>query len=164
MRRRFHRGRGRGRGTDGDQQHHRPEILLSTATALVAFIKDGEGGPVKIKNTIVALNTGSAGRDIYGAFASSGFNLIGKIDGSTGFTAPTDQTGTIAAPLDPKIDPAGLRRRRTYRYHRPPDWQSSYRQRDEQRSDGNLNQRSTPRGLLAHHQQICCKRQRRRWH
>jgi predicted outer membrane repeat protein len=71
--------------------------------------KDGEGGPVKIKNTIVALNTGSAGRDVYGAFASSGFNLIGKIDGSTGFTAPTDQTGTIAAPLDPKIDPTGLR-------------------------------------------------------
>jgi len=70
--------------------------------------KDGEGGPVKIKNTIVALNTGSAGRDVFGFFASSGFNLIGRIDGSTGFTDATDQTGTIASPLDPKLDPAGL--------------------------------------------------------
>ena len=71
--------------------------------------KDGEGAPVNIKNTIVALNTGAAGgRDVFSAFVSSGFNLIGKIEGSTGFTAPTDLTGTIASPLDPKLDPAGL--------------------------------------------------------
>jgi CSLREA domain-containing protein len=70
--------------------------------------KDGQGVSVKIKNTIVALNTGSAGRDVFGDFTSSGFNLIGRIDGSTGITAATDQTGTIASPLDPKLDPAGL--------------------------------------------------------
>lgn len=34
---------------------------------------------MKIKNTIVALNTGAAGRDVYGAFLSSGFNLIGRM-------------------------------------------------------------------------------------
>ena len=69
---------------------------------------DGQGPPMSIKNTIVALNTGSAGRDVYAAFASSGFNLIGKTNGSTGFTAATDQKGTIASPLDPKLDPHGL--------------------------------------------------------
>ena len=30
------------------------------------------------------------------------------MDGSTGFTEPTDQTGTVASPLDPKLDPNGL--------------------------------------------------------
>src|SRR6185312_14197346 len=71
-------------------------------------ISSDSQGPVNIKNTIVALNTGQAGRDVYGIFVSSGFNLIGRTDGSTGFTQPTDQTGTIASPLDPKLDPAGL--------------------------------------------------------
>jgi hypothetical protein len=70
--------------------------------------KDGEGVTVKIKNTIVALNTGSAGRDVFSDFTSSGFNLIGRIDGSTGITAATDQAGTVASPLDPKLDPRGL--------------------------------------------------------
>ena len=69
---------------------------------------DGEGPPVNIKNTIVALNTAADGHDVYGPFASSGFNLIGKTDGSTGFTQVTDQVGTIASPLDPKLDPQGL--------------------------------------------------------
>src|SRR4029434_6380373 len=35
---------------------------------------------------------------------SSGFNLIGKADDSTGFTGSTDLTGTIASPLDPKLE------------------------------------------------------------
>ena len=66
-------------------------------------------GTANVKSTIVALNTaGSSGPDVGGSFASQGFNLIGKTDGSTGFTAATDQTGTIAAPLDPKLDPNDL--------------------------------------------------------
>ena len=44
-----------------------------------------------------------------GPFVSKGFNLIGKTDGSTGFTAATDKKGTTKAPLDPKLDPLGLR-------------------------------------------------------
>ena len=46
---------------------------------------------------------------MYGVFTSAGFNLIGKKDGSTGFTAATDKKGTIASPLSPKFDPKGLR-------------------------------------------------------
>jgi CSLREA domain-containing protein len=69
-----------------------------------------ESGIVSVKNSIIALNNTSTGTgpDVQGDFFSAGFNLIGKRDGSTGFTAATDQTGTVASPLDPKLDPNGL--------------------------------------------------------
>lgn len=68
-----------------------------------------QSGSVNIKNTIVAGNTAfNSGPDVSGAFTSFGFNLIGKSDGSTGFTAATDLKGTNASPLDPKLD-SGLR-------------------------------------------------------
>jgi CSLREA domain-containing protein len=68
------------------------------------------GGTVlNIKSTIVALNTNNnypfGGPDVGGFFTSFGFNLIGKTDGSTGFNAATDLTGTNAAPLNPKLGP-----------------------------------------------------------
>ena len=65
------------------------------------------GDRVDLKSTIVAANTAfnasAPAPDVSGAFTSQGFNLIGKIDGSTGFPAGTDQTGTIASPLDPML-------------------------------------------------------------
>jgi CSLREA domain-containing protein len=70
---------------------------------------DNIGGRVSVKSSLIALNTGaSSGPDVSGDFFSPGYNLIGKKDGSTGFTAATDLTGTIAAPLDPKLDSNGL--------------------------------------------------------
>src|SRR4051812_30326063 len=42
-----------------------------------------------VKNSLIALNTGDSA-DVNGAFTSAGFNLIGKTDGSTGFSAVTD--------------------------------------------------------------------------
>ena len=75
-------------------------------------ISSDSTGPVSVKSCIIASSTGGPGitsrRDVSGIFSSSGFNLIGKSDGSTGFTAATDQVGTIASPLNPKLDPAGL--------------------------------------------------------
>ena len=67
-------------------------------------------GAATVKSSIIALNSGNVGSspDVNGSFTSAGFNLIGKRDGSTGFTTATDQTGTTAAPLDPKLDPNGL--------------------------------------------------------
>lgn len=62
-------------------------------------------GPATVVNTIVAGNGPSNVSDAQGAFASQGYNLIGKADGSSGFTRPGDQTGTIASPLDPKLGP-----------------------------------------------------------
>ena len=64
-------------------------------------------GTVTIKSSIIALNT-ATDPDASGPFTSGGFNLIGKTDGSTGFTASTDLTGTIASPRDPGLDPNGL--------------------------------------------------------
>jgi hypothetical protein len=63
------------------------------------------------RNSIMALNTVTGinitGPDVSGAFTSQGHNLIGKGDGSTGFSNGTngDQVGTIALPLDPKVGP-----------------------------------------------------------
>jgi CSLREA domain-containing protein len=60
-----------------------------------------------IQSTIVANNTvtstSPSNPDVSGLFISQGFNLIGKRDGSINFTAATDQTGTIASPLDPML-------------------------------------------------------------
>jgi CSLREA domain-containing protein len=63
---------------------------------------------VNIKSSIVAGNTSATSPDMAGNVNTSGFNLIGKKDGSVGFTAATDHTGTVALPLDPKLDPNGL--------------------------------------------------------
>ena len=62
-------------------------------------------GNSRIGNSIVAGNSGGVSPDASGSFVSDGFNLIGRRDGSAGFTAIGDQTGTIAAPLDPKLGP-----------------------------------------------------------
>ncbi len=58
-------------------------------------------------NTIVATNTATTGPDVDGAFTSNGYNLIGKRDGSSGFTATGDLTGTTASPLNPKLGTLG---------------------------------------------------------
>jgi hypothetical protein len=62
---------------------------------------------VKVKNTIIALNSASTGPDGVGAFTSQGHNLIGKADGSTGFNNGVngDQVGSNASPLNPKLGP-----------------------------------------------------------
>ena len=77
---------------------------------------DGSGGGVfaspvtgNVKSTIIAGNGASiGGPDASGTFSSKGYNLIGKLDGSTGFGDATDLVGTGANPRDPKLDPAGL--------------------------------------------------------
>src|SRR6185436_6813946 len=64
-------------------------------------------GQGTVQSSIIAKNNLNpfAGSDVSGNFTSAGFNLIGVEEGSTGFTAPTDMKGTVAAPLDPKMDP-----------------------------------------------------------
>jgi hypothetical protein len=81
-----------------------------SGTPTVAGIGGGifnANGTVNLKSTLIAGNTAQT-PDVNGPFASQGFNLIGKTDGSTGFPSGTDLVGTINAPLDPKIDPNGL--------------------------------------------------------
>jgi hypothetical protein len=63
------------------------------------------GGSLNVTNMIVAGNAAPSGPDVSGTVTSGGHNLISKTDGSTGFTAAGDQTGTIAAPLNPLLGP-----------------------------------------------------------
>jgi len=73
------------------------------------FNGSGTAAIIDIRSSIIAGNTAENGPDVAGTFDSGGFNLIGKSEGSTGFgEGITDQTGTIAAPLDPGLDPNGL--------------------------------------------------------
>jgi CSLREA domain-containing protein len=67
-----------------------------------------------IKSSIIALNTAGTGPDLDGSFVAQGFNLIGKNDGAAAsFPAGNpnmnnDIVGTVASPIDPKLDPSGL--------------------------------------------------------
>jgi hypothetical protein len=68
----------------------------------------GNFGTATLKNTIVAGNSAEfGGPDVNGTFTSEGYNLIGKSDGSSGFTDGQngDQVGTAASPLDPMLGP-----------------------------------------------------------
>lgn len=95
-------------------------LNISNCTITANFSEQGSGvynhaiGTANIKSTIIASNyggkwSGGESPDVFGAFNSQGFNLIGKTNGSTGFTATTDRRGTVAAPLNPRLDFRGLR-------------------------------------------------------
>lgn len=75
----------------------------TNGVALGGGIHISPGGSVAIGNTIVAGNTGTS-PDTSGAFTSSGYNLVGKTDGSSGWVA-SDLTGTIATPLSLGLGP-----------------------------------------------------------
>jgi len=64
------------------------------------------GGRQVLLNSIVADNLVGPSPDVYGLFLSLGHNLVGITNGSSGFNAPGDLTGTLASALDPKL--AGL--------------------------------------------------------
>jgi hypothetical protein len=58
-----------------------------------------------VRNTIVAGNHARFDADdVLGAVRSLGYNLVGEIDGSSGWR-PTDLTGTSDTPLDPRLGP-----------------------------------------------------------
>jgi hypothetical protein len=63
------------------------------------------GGTVTIRNTIITTNTAFFYPDCAGAFTSAGFNLIGAIDGSTGWGALGDQFGTTNSYLIALLGP-----------------------------------------------------------
>ena len=59
---------------------------------------------IQITSTIIADNKGLRGRDVFGAVASQGFNLVGITNGSSGWVS-SDLTGTARNPLDPLLGP-----------------------------------------------------------
>ncbi len=63
------------------------------------------GLTVVLVNTLVAGNTATgSGPDVFGAFISQGYNLIGATNNSTGWIA-SDLTGSAITPRDPKLGP-----------------------------------------------------------
>jgi hypothetical protein len=64
------------------------------------------GGTVTVSSSIIANNSGN-GPDVFGAFVSGGYNLIGRTNGASGFTNGVnhDLAGSTAAPLDPLLGP-----------------------------------------------------------
>ncbi|HZI61741.1 MAG TPA: Ig-like domain-containing protein, partial [Pyrinomonadaceae bacterium] len=60
------------------------------------------GGPAQVGNTIIAGNGGASGSDLSGAFTSLGNNLIGKSDGTNGFSNGVNGeiVGTIGSPIN----------------------------------------------------------------
>ncbi|HWA50643.1 MAG TPA: choice-of-anchor Q domain-containing protein [Dongiaceae bacterium] len=67
-------------------------------------------GTATLSNTVAAGNhrgsASPAAADVAGAFAaSSSFNFIGAIDGSTGLLGAGTQSGTSASPIDPRMNP-----------------------------------------------------------
>jgi len=84
-------------------------VSNSTITGNRGNIGGGLFGEMTVKSSVIAKNNvaPSSGSDVSGNFTSAGYNLIGVADGAAGFNSNTDQTGTVAIPLDPKLDPAG---------------------------------------------------------
>jgi Right handed beta helix region len=76
------------------------------STAGGGGVQNVSGSSATVINTLMASNTtNQLGADVNGAFTSNGFNLIRISNGSTGFTAATDQTGTAASPLNAFLGP-----------------------------------------------------------
>src|SRR5205085_2630916 len=79
-------------------------ISANNASGVGGGLRQGNTGTFNVVNTIVAGNSATTSDpDASGTFASGGHNLVGKSDGSTGFNATGDQTGSIATPLDPQL-------------------------------------------------------------
>jgi hypothetical protein len=84
--------------------------VAGNTTAVIAFGTRTGGGVYSrgssagLSGSILAGNAAADGPDAAGSFTSPGHNLIGQVDGSSGW-ADTDLTGTAAAPLDPLLGP-----------------------------------------------------------
>ena len=96
-------------GGNGVSNTHAGQAILTSSTislngGLSGGLSNTTDGSFIVRNSLVAGNSGSTTRDISGTFSSDGYNLIGISNGGAGFTAVGDQVGTIASPIDPKLD------------------------------------------------------------
>ncbi|HNG31453.1 MAG TPA: putative Ig domain-containing protein [Blastocatellia bacterium] len=78
----------------------------NTAAFEGSHLRKEAGGTFSLRNTLVAHVTNAA-PILFGAFTSQGNNFIGSSDGTNGFTngINSDQVGTPASPLDPRLLP-----------------------------------------------------------
>jgi hypothetical protein len=83
----------------------------SPGAGLGGGVVQAASGSNNLRNNLIATNNATASSpDAAGAFTSQGYNLIGKADGSSGFSNGVnhDLVGTIATPGNPMLDPNGL--------------------------------------------------------
>ena len=80
-------------------------ISDNEATGSGGGISNESGATANIFNTIIAGNQGT-NPDVFGDFNDDGNNLIGVVDGSTGFTT-SSLVGTSANPIDPQLASLG---------------------------------------------------------
>jgi len=85
-----------------------PRIRIRSST-LSGNVSMRSGGGIlgcgcELQNTIIAGNSANFGPDVYDLVLSSGFNLIGQTNDSSGWIG-TDLTGSIDTPLDPLLGP-----------------------------------------------------------
>jgi hypothetical protein len=66
-------------------------------------VMNSVGTKIACNNTIIAANSAATAPDVSGEFNSAGYNLIGRIEGSSGFGVVTDRFGFIAFPLNPLL-------------------------------------------------------------
>lgn len=95
-------------GTSGGSLEINNSTITENSAQNGGGIDLNAGNSVYVLSTIVANNNAAdSGPDVAGDFGSAGYNLIGKIDGSTGFTngVNNDLLGTIDFPLDPRLGP-----------------------------------------------------------
>ena len=78
------------------------------ATTCASGVRRNSDGTITVANSIIAGGRNNAvSPDVSGDFISSGSNLVGSGDGSTGFNDSVngDHVGTLASPLNPQLGP-----------------------------------------------------------
>jgi hypothetical protein len=71
--------------------------IITSGTGFGAGIRNN--GTAHVGSTIIFGNTGPTGPDVYGAFISDGYNLIGNTNSATGFTNGVNHDLTALDPL-----------------------------------------------------------------
>ena len=104
-------GVGGGIATVGATTIRNTTVTANSSVTRGGGIANDGSNEVRLRNTIVAFNTGSAATtpdsDTRGVFISEGTNLIGDVGIATGFTNGVngDQVGSTASPFDPVLGP-----------------------------------------------------------
>lgn len=81
-------------------------LVNNVANDLGGGIRIASGGVCKFKNTLIANNSGSGGKDVsvfLGSIISDGYNLIADTTGSSWVSGNQDQLGNSAAPINPFV-------------------------------------------------------------
>src|SRR5205807_2570850 len=99
-------------------------VINSTVSGNTAAAAGGgiNANTLTLTNSTVSGNTASAGvgggisattATLNGSTVSDGHNLIGVVNGGTGFGAAGDQLGSVGDPLDPRLAPLAFNGGRT---------------------------------------------------